>query len=82
MVIKGGTDGDDDFDEQQHVFVERVVAVVKVVIIITKSLSLLVLFTNKKESHFQRKRVCFQKREKEKKQRVCFGSGRKMRFAL
>ena len=31
-VIKGGTDGDDDFDEQQHVFVERVVAVVKVVI--------------------------------------------------
>ena len=81
-VIKGGTDGDDDFDEQQHVFVERVVAVVKVVIIITKSLSLLVLFTNKKESHFQRKRVCFQKREKEKKQRVCFGSGRKMRVAL
>ena len=68
-VIKGGTDGDDDFDEQQHVFVERVVKVVKVVIIITKSLSLLVLFTNKKESHFQRKkRVCFQKREKEKKQ--------------
>jgi heme/copper-type cytochrome/quinol oxidase subunit 2 len=81
-VIKGGTDGDDDFDEQQHVFVERVVAVVKVVIIITKSLSLLVLFTNKKESHFQRKRVCFQKREKEKKQSFCFGSGRKMRFAL
>ena len=74
-VIKGGTDGDDDFDEQQHVFVERVVAVVKVVIIIIItafwkiSLSLLVLFTNKKESHFQRKkRVCFQKREKEKKQ--------------
>lgn len=73
-VIKGGTDGDDDFDEQQHVFVERVVAVVKVVISRDTafwkiSLSLLVLFTNKKESHFQRKkRVCFQKREKEKKQ--------------
>ena len=73
-VIKGGTDGDDDFDEQQHVFVERVVAVVKVVISRDTafwkiSLSLSVLFTNKKESHFQRKkRVCFQKREKEKKQ--------------
>ena len=74
-VIKGGTDGDDDFDEQQHVFVERVVAVVKVVIIITvtplfgKSLSLSSFSSQtKKKATFRERRVCFQKREKEKKQ--------------
>ena len=75
-VIKGGTDGDDDFDEQQHVFVERVVAVSQSrhhLIIITAfwkiSLSLLVLFTNKKESHAEKEESAF-KRERKRKSSV------------
>ena len=74
-VIKRGTDGDDDFDEQQHVFVERVVAVVKVVIsrdtaFWKKSLSLSSFYsqTKKKATFRERERESFQKREKEKKQ--------------
>ena len=86
-VIKGGTDGDDDFDEQQHVFVERVVAVVKVVIIITCdvtafwkiSLSPCSIQTKKKAT--LEREFAF-KRERKRKSSVCFGSGRKMRFAL
>ena len=81
-VIKGGTDGDDDFDEQQHVFVERVVAVVKVVIIITvtplfgKSLSLSSFYSQtKKKATFREREFAF-KRERKRKSTVCFGSGR------
>jgi heme/copper-type cytochrome/quinol oxidase subunit 2 len=69
-VIKGGTDGDDDFDEQQHVFVERVVAVVKVVIIITKSLSLSSFYSQtKKKATFREREFAF-KRERKRKSRV------------
>ena len=71
-VIKGGTDGDDDFDEQ-HFFVERIVAVVKVVIIITcrflenLSLSPRSIHKQKRKPRGER-RERFQKGEKEKKQ--------------
>ena len=78
-VIKGGTDGDDDFDEQ-HFFVERVVAVVKVVFIIARrdrfleNLSLSSFSSQTKKKATRRKSALSKEREREKAAR--FGSGR------
>ena len=77
-VIKGGTDGDDDFDEQ-HFFVARVVAVVKVVIITRRdrfleNLSLSSFSSQTKKKATRRKSALSKEREREKAAR--FGSGR------